>query len=278
MINSTNIAYDDWHSISASYWEWPSGSKGAGKYRVHSGVVEVEESATVWIEGTTLGILTGTWYSKGGFDIRPPKCLAATIINSSIQYVRVRCQSPLRIIDSEIRELYADEGDVEQLGTTEVTHLLPFLHRNQWFNRGRDPDIAYRSSMSVDKQEYRLCEPVNVTIRIENLGFQPFTLYFNGTDRFSFSIDWYNESSISDDGWISIASYDPDHSALPPQMEIAPGEVTVFTLTWPQDPPIPPGKYAIECAEYFTTLQALSGMRGYPNNQFTITDEPHYED
>jgi hypothetical protein len=275
MINSTNIAYDDWHIISASYWEWPSGSKGAGKYRVHSGVVEVEESATVWIEGTTLGILTGTWYSKGGFEIRPPVCYAVTIINSSIQYVRVRCQSPIRIIDSEIHELYADDGDFEQLGSTEVTHLLPFSHRNQWFNRGRGPDIAYRSHMSLDKTEYRLGEPVNVTISIENLGFQRFTLYFNGTDRFSFSIKWLNDSSISDDGWIKIASYNPDHSALPPQMEIEPGGVSEFTLTWPQDPSVQPGEYVIDCVEYFTTLQAQFGVR---DRQFTITDEAHYED
>lgn len=96
--------------------------------------------------------------------------------------------------------------------------------------------IAYMSSISVDRKGYRLGEPVNVTIRIENLGFQLFTLYFNGTDRFSFSINWYNESSISDDGWIQIASYDPDHSALPQHKEIEPGEVTEFTLTLYQGP------------------------------------------
>ena len=132
--------------------------------------------------------------------------------------------------------------------------------------------------VSVDRKEYRLGEPVNVTIRIENLGFQPLTLYFNGTDRFSFRINWYNESSISDDGRIFIASYDPDHSALQQKVKIEPGEVTAFTLTWPQDPPVPPGEYAIDCLEYFTTLHALSGTPGYPNNQFTITDESYYED
>jgi hypothetical protein len=94
-------------------------------------VVEVEEYATVWIDGTTLGVLTGTWYSKGGLEIRPPQGYATTIINSSIQYVRLRCQSPIRIIDSKINKLYADEGDVEQIGTTEVTNLMPFSHRNQ---------------------------------------------------------------------------------------------------------------------------------------------------
>ncbi len=278
MINCTNIGYDNWHVISNSGQEWPSGSKGAGEYRLPKGVVEVEESATVWIEDTTLGVLTGTWYSKGGLDIRPPLSYKATIIDSSIQYVRVRCQSPIRIIDSEIHELYTDEGDFEQLGITQVTHLLPFSHRSQWFYRGRGPDIAYRSSMRVDRKEYRLGEPVNVTIRMENLGFELLTLYFNGTDRFSFRINWYNESSISDDGWIFIASYDPDHSALQQKVKIEPGEVAEFTLMWPQDPPVPPGEYIIDCGEYFATIQALSGARGYPNNRFTIADEPYHED
>ena len=129
--------------------------------------------------------------------------------------------------------------------------------------------------MRVDRKEYRLGEPVNITIRIENLGFQPFTLYFNGTDRFSFSIKWLNESSISDEGWISIASYDPDHSVLPPKVKIESGEVAEFTLMWPQDPPVPPGEYVIDCGEYFATIQALSGARGYPNNRFTIADESY---
>ena len=118
-------------------------------------------------------------------------------------------------------------------------------------------------------------EPVNVTISFENLGFQPFTLYFNGTDKFSFNIKWYNESSISDDGWIKIASYDPDHSVLPQQLELESGEVAKFTLIWPQDSPVPPGEYAIECVEYFTTLHAQFGVR---DRQFTITDEPYSED
>jgi hypothetical protein len=93
-------------------------------------VVEVEEDATVWIDGTTLRVLTGTWYSKGGLEIRPPRCFEATIVNSSVQYVRLRCQSPIQIIDSEIHKLYADEGDVEQIGSTQVTHLMPFSQRD----------------------------------------------------------------------------------------------------------------------------------------------------
>jgi hypothetical protein len=98
----------------------------------------------------------------------------------------------------------------------------------------------------LDKQEYRLGEPVNVTISIENLSFQSFSLFFNGTDRFSFGINWYKESSISDDEWITIARYNPDHSVLLPQTEIEPGEVTEFTLTWYQDPPVSPGEYEID--------------------------------
>lgn len=197
------------------------------------------------------------------------------MINSWIHDVSVQCQSPIRIIDSEIHELYADESDVEQVGSTEVTHSMPFLQHNQWVHdMGRGPDIAYRSHMSLDKNEYQLGEPVNVTISIENLGFQPFTLYFNGTDRFSFSIKWLNESAISEDGWIKIASYSPDHSVLPPQVEIESGEVTEFTLTWYQDPPVPPGKYAIECTDYFTTLRTQFRV-GY--HKFTITDEYYYE-
>jgi hypothetical protein len=274
IINCTNRSYDNWYLISADYWEWPSGSKGPGHYRFYTGAVEVEENATVWIEGTTLGVLTGTWYSQGGIEIRPPHCYAATLLNASIHYVRLRCQSPIQVIDSEIHELYADEDDVEQRGTTHVTHVLPFSYRNQWCPTGRGPDIAYRSSIRVEKQEYRWGEPVNVAIRIENLGFQSFTLYFNGTDRFSFNVKWFNESAASEDAWVAITSYTPDHSVLLPQLTIAPGDMTEVTLTWYQDPPVPPGRYYMDCVESFPTLHAQfrSGF-----TQFNITDTSYSE-
>lgn len=279
MINCTNIGYS-WTIQTNSYWEWPSGSPGGGRYRRPEGIVEVEDNATVWIEGTTLGRLIGARYSIEA-GIRPGYCKVATIINSFIQEVRVRSQIPLKIIDSAVYELYADEGGVEQIGNTKVTYWLPFLQYDEWFHDcGRGPDIAYRAYIRADKKEYRLGEPVNMTVLIGNLGFQPFTLAFNGRDSFYFRIYWYNESSTYDDGVTHsglgdrfIYEYHPDHSVLPLQRVIEPGEVAEFTLTWHQDPPVPPGHYAISGSEELNTLQAWFRIWGYPD--FIVTNEPY---
>lgn len=274
MINCTNIGYS-WAVITNSYWEWPSGSPGGGIYRRPEGVVEVEGKATVWIEDTALGRLVGTQYSHGG--IKPGYLNTATIINSSIQEVRVRSQTPLRIIDSEIHELYADEGDIELIGTTKVTYLFPFLKRDEWFpDRGRGPDIAYRASIRGVKKEYQLHEPINITFRVENLGFQPLTLHLKETDKFVFRVYWYNESSTYDDGVTHnslgdrfICQYHPDQSALLPQVVIEPGKTTEFNLTWPQDPRIPPGHYWLECSVSGATL----GNFKVGNSDFIIYKE-----
>jgi hypothetical protein len=254
MINCTNNCDGSWYIITAGYWEWPSGSKGPGQYRYTTGAILFSDNATVWIEGTTLGRLRGTrTHPSTGSSLG--YCSDVVIIDSWIHDVKVRCPSPIPIIDSEIQELYADEGDVETLGTTDVTCSLPFSYRNPWTNdNGKGPDLAYRSQLTGEKHEYRWGEPVNVTIRIENLGWQAFTLYFNGTDRFRFDISRYNEGASVDEKWTPIESYDPDHSRLPSQQVIEPRDVAFFTLTWPQTPAVPPGHYAISCSCVSTTL------------------------
>ena len=268
MINCTNVGYS-WTIQTNSYWEWPSGSPGGGRYRRSDGIVEVQDNATVWIAGTTVGRLIGTQYAVVG-GIRPGYCAAATIIDSCIQEVRVRCQTPVRIIDGEVYELYADEGDVEQLGTTNVTYWFPFLQHDKWFHDcGRGPDIAYRSSIRVEKPEYQWGEPISMTVFIENLGFQPFTLDFNGSDSFYITI--YNTTST----YHVVLEYHPDHSMIPLQSVIEPGEVATFTLTWRRDPPVAPGQYAVRCLEDLNTLQAWFSAGG---TSFIVTNEPHAGD
>jgi hypothetical protein len=268
MINCTNVGYS-WTIQTNDYWEWPSGRSGGGRYRRPEGIIEVQDNATVWIEGTTVGRLIGTQYAVEG-GIRPGYCAAATLIDSRIHEVRIRGQTPIRIIDSAVHELYADTGDVEQLGTTAVTYQLPFLQHDEWFHDcGRGPDIAYRSSIRVEKPAYQWGEPIRMTVFIENLGFQPFTLDFNGSDSFYITI--YNTTST----YHVVYEYHPDQSMIPPKRVIEPGEVAAFTLTWRQDPPVAPGQYTVRCSEDLNTLQAWFSAGG---TSFIVTNEPYAGD
>jgi hypothetical protein len=119
---------------------------------------------------------------------------------------------------------------------------------------------------NVAKTVYRLGEPVPVTVQFENLGLKALTLDFNGSDSFAFRIYRYTESLP----YPLVDTYVPDHSALPTPSVVAPGGVVEWTLTWWQDPPVPPDHYVIKCDFTSTTIMShkISG-----NPDFTISEE-----
>jgi hypothetical protein len=249
LVNCTNLGYG-----------WSVASDGNTISRYTMGRVVPSANATVWIEDSTLGVLVG-------------RCTGVTVLRSSISEVRIGGGTPPKFIDSEVYELYTDRGDVHIVGSTHVTYLSDSVPRGKGpledapaIPTGRGRDISFRMEANVAKTVYRLGEPVPVTVQFENLGLKALTLDFNGSDSFAFRIYRYTESLP----YPLVYTYVPDHSALPTPSVVAPGGVVEWTLTWWQDPPVPPDHYVIKCDFTSTTIMShkISG-----NPDFTISEE-----
>ncbi|MCJ7632125.1 hypothetical protein MUP77_06990 [Candidatus Bathyarchaeota archaeon] len=249
MINCTNIGYG--HT-----------SQGGNAVLFTLGRVILEGNATVWLENSTIGVLVGYGDS-------------VTVSHSVIREVRVGSRIPPRFIDSTINELYTDKGDVKLEGQTRVNYLSPTVPplrgpdaADSARQTGRGRDIVYKTSATVDKTLYRLGEPVNVTMRIENRGLGNITLF---STNISDTVTFYLHQLVEGSSSLLLYKFYPDLSLIATPIRVAPNGTATWTLSWPQIPAVPPGDYDITCylfsaTFYFTEIH-------WPTVEFTLSNE-----
>jgi hypothetical protein len=243
MINCTNMGYRCYVDPN-NHTEWPSGAPGPGISCSNEGTITASGNTTLYLDGSTIGKLTA--YSEN-----------VIIVNSSIQEARVRSGTPPRIVDSQIFELYADEGAVQLLGTTEVSYHVSY--------QDSGPLLALRVNGFLNKTQVKYGEAISMIFRLENIGTLPLLFSEQGFDKFtilahsytteeeestvfydnwnnSYRINWSNPT-LSDTTNLHRDTPVPVEYHFPPRLE--PGHVFIQTLTW-QNPSLQPGKYSFQ--------------------------------
>jgi len=117
----------------------------------------------------------------------------------------------------------------------------------------------FKLTMMVEKTNFEIGEPVNVTLTLENIANETITIYYSRDHRFSYI---YDQNNIK----VCPVSYVVAMMLVPIEME--PGEVIYVTYTWkqyyiqseiaPNYQQVRPGRYRIIGTFYSPTFDYLT--------------------